>query len=428
MSVSKFKMKQADTADAQADAQGRRGLVDHAVSRREDLIKAGMTSENLGRSRAALWVSLLCMASFAGWASWAEIDQVTRGTASVIASSKTQVIQSVEGGVVAALLVKEGDEVSKGQVLARLDTTKSQASLQEVESKRASLGASIARLRAEVLGTELVMPRNLLVSHPAICAAQVALYQRRIAALNEELKGMRGLLSVAREELLINEKLLERGDVPIGEVLKLRRSVMELEANIANRSNKYFQESQQELAKAEEELASASQIATQRSDTLKNTELLAPVNGVVKNVRVTTLGGVLRPGEEMMQIVPAEDSLIVEAKIKPADIAFVRAGAPASIKIDAYDYSKYGALNGEVVYISADTLQDEQRAQPGQEPTFYRVHVRTKGRVFQKRPDEQLEIIPGMTATIEVRTGTNTVMNYLLKPLKKTLSESMTER
>ena len=155
----------------------------------------------------------------------------------------------------------------------------------------------------------------------------------------------------------------------------------------------------------------------------------APVNGTVKNVRVTTRGGVLRPGDELMQIVPVDDALIVEAKVKPADVAFLRPGQDVSVKIDSYDYTIYGTLTGKLAYISADTINEETRANnPEQPQSYYRVQVRTESPRFNRRPKENLQLQPGMTATIEIKTGRNTILNYLLKPIIKTLNESMGER
>jgi len=206
--------------------------------------------------------------------------------------------------------------------------------------------------------------------------------------------------------------------------------VADLQGQITNRRNKYFQESQEELVKSEEELASAQQTLTQRREQLGYTEVRAPMDGVVRNVRLTTRGGVARPGEEIMQIVPVDDDLLFEAKVRPSDIAFIKPGLPSTVKLDAYDYTIYGALSGEVTYISADTLNEEAKA--GDQP-YYRVHVKTRGRDLPgakegRRTGERIEITPGMTATIEIKTGSNTVLRYITKPVTKTLAQSLGER
>lgn len=233
------------------------------------------------------------------------------------------------------------------------------------------------------------------------------------------------MLVYAQKELDITQPLLKSGDVSQTDVLRLQRQVADLKAQIGNKRNKYLQDTQAELAKAEEDLAGVSQNLAQRKAALEQTSLNAPLKGVVKNVRVTTIGGVLRPGDEVMQIVPLEDDLVIEARVKPADIAFLKPGLPASVKIDAYDYTIYGDLNGKLTYISADTLSEGLRQ--GEEP-YYRVQVRTEGRRFSARPDAEIGILPGMTATVEIKTGQRTVLQYLTKPISKTLSESLGER
>ncbi|MCE1180953.1 MAG: HlyD family type I secretion periplasmic adaptor subunit, partial [Rhodocyclales bacterium] len=197
------------------------------------------------------------------------------------------------------------------------------------------------------------------------------------------------------------------------------------QGQITNRRNKYLQDTQSELVKAQEDLDGVLQVVTQRKEMLDFTEIRAPMDGVVRNVRLTTLGGVAKPGEEIMQIVPLDDDLIIEAKVRPADIAFVKPGLPAKVKLDAYDYTVYGALDGNVSYISADTITEEMR---GAEQAFYRVQVKISGSQLHSRSGEKIEIQPGMTATAEIKTGQNTVLRYLTKPVTKTLSESMGER
>jgi adhesin transport system membrane fusion protein len=233
-------------------------------------------------------------------------------------------------------------------------------------------------------------------------------------------------LELVKTELDINLPLLQGGDVSKAEVLKLQRQVAEIQGLITNRKNKYRQDSQTDLSKALEELAGIEQIMAQRKDQLKHTVVASPMDGVVRNIRITTRGGVARPGEEIMQIVPIEDDLLIEAKVKPADIAFVKPGLPTTIKLDAYDYTIYGSLQGTVSYISADTMSDESRAM--NEPAYYRVQVKTKASDIARHAPKRIEILPGMTASVEIRTGSNTVWKYLTKPITKTMTESLGER
>ena len=293
-----------------------------------------------------------------------------------------------------------------------------------MRAKSAGLTATVARLRAEVFGGEPEFP-GMLGSYPQFRENQLVLFRKRKAAIDEEVSALQTLLGLARRELEMTEPLLKTGDVSRTEVLRLERQVAEIGSQITNKRNRYFQDAQAELSKALEDLAAVEQTMAQRITQVDQTELRAPLHGVVKNVRITTRGGVIRPGEEVMQIVPLEDDLLVEARVMPADIAFIKPGLSATVKIDAYDYTIYGDLPGKLVYISPDTLTEDLRQ--GEQP-YYRVRVRTEGRRFSGRPNDDLEIQPGMTATVEIRTGTNTVLKYLTKPVVKTLSEALRER
>ncbi len=371
-----------------------------------------------------LWVtSALLIVGFV-WASQSEIEQVTRATGQVVASSRTQVIQSLDGGVLETLFVKEGDEVTKGEVLAKLDTTKLVAFYRDSESKVAALKAASARLTAEIEGTEIRFGPEVN-DYPQFRASQSLLLAKRRAAIEDDIASLTAMKALAIKELQMTEPLLKTGDVSRVDVLKLERTVADLQAQITNKRNKYLQDTQAEFSKVSEDLASAEQTLLQRKDQLVHAEIRSPSNGVVKNVRITTLGGVLKPSEELMQIVPVEDALLIEVKAKPTDIAFIKPGLPANVKIDAYDYSIYGTLSGHVTYISPDTLSEDLRQ--GEQP-YYRVQIKTDGKRFKGRPEEKLEIQPGMTAVGEVITGRSTVLRYLVKPLVKTLNESMVER
>lgn len=376
------------------------------------------------RPHLVLWVALLALIVFTGWAAMADIDQVTRAPGQVIASSRTQIIQSSDGGVVEELLVKEGDQVSKGQLLVKLDTTKAEAAYLEIRAKATALRAAKARMDAEILGGAPVFPKEV-AEYPQFRDNQLLLLRKRRQAIEGELSALDTILALAKRELEMNQPLLATGDISLAEVLKVQRQVADLQAQIVNKRNKYIQDLQAELSKVEEDLASAEQTLAQRKDLLDRTQLVSPVSGVVKNVRITTLGGVVRASEEVMQIVPLEDDLIVEAKVRPADIAFIKPGLQANAKIDAYDYTIYGSLAGRVTYISADTLTEDLKQN---EQAYYRVQVRTSGKRFSGRPDQQLEIQPGMTATVEIKTGSNTILRYMIKPLIKTMNESLGER
>jgi adhesin transport system membrane fusion protein len=374
--------------------------------------------------RLSIWISLLALGLFIAWASYAEIDQITRGQGQIIASSRTQIIQAPDGGVLEELLVREGDAVQRGTLLATLERTKAEAAYRETQAKVGALSATVARVQAEIFGGAPKFGPEAR-EFQEFRQNQLDLLRKRRDAINQELQAMERMRALSKTELSMTEPLLATGDVSMAEVLRLQRQVADVEGQMTNRRNKYLQECQMELNKAEEELAGAVQMLVQRRDQLANTELKAPVNGTVKNVRVTTRGGVLRPGDELMQIVPVDDTLVVEAKVKPSDVAFLKPGLDVAVKIDAYDYTVYGSLNGKLTYLSADTLSEDLKQ--GDQP-YYRVQVVTESARFSGRMSEDIILQPGMTATIEVKTGQNTVLNYLLKPVVKTMSESLGER
>ncbi len=383
-----------------------------------------ITQTETGTGRVLIWGSVLAIAGFLLWADWAELDQITRANGQVIASSRNQVIQVSEGGVLVELPVREGAEVKRGQLLARFDQTKAEASYLESASKAAALRASVARLNAEVFGGEPKFPPEL-AKYPEFRVSQLALFNKRQGAVHDEVAALGKARVLVEAELDMNLPLLKTGDVSRAEILKLQRQVVDIQGQITNRRNKYLQDSQAELGKAQEDLAGVLQIVVQRKEQLGFTEVRSPMDGIVRSVRLTTLGGVAKPGEEIMQIVPVDDDLIIEVKVKPADIAFIKPGLPATVKLDAYDYSIYGTLDGTVSYISADTLNEDVR---NNEQPYYRVQIKTSERNLVGRNNERIEIQPGMTATVEIKTGKKTVLRYLTKPITKTLSESMGER
>ena len=380
--------------------------------------------QGFARPRSVLWVTTLVLAVFVGWAWFAEIDEVTRASGTVIASSRTQIIQSQDGGRLEALYVAEGDQVEAGQLLARIDRVRAEAAYRETRAKVASLQANVARLQAELFQREPAFP-ELALEYPEFIENQSDLLRVRRSAIEEEISALEDIRALVRQELAMNEPLVASGDVSRTELLRLQRQEAEFTSQISNTRNEYVQTLQTELSQTQEELEVTEQMLVQRQNVLDQTELYAPLRGLVKNLAITTVGGVIRPGDEVMRIVPIDDKLLIEAKVSPRDIGFLRPGMSASVKIDAYDSSIYGDLPGELVFISADTIDTNLRQ--GEQP-YYRARVQTSSRQFSGRPDAELDIQPGMTATVEIKTGQRTVMQYLTKPITKTLDESLGER
>lgn len=385
---------------------------------------ARRSADSEHRINLTLWFTILALVVFFIWANYSELDTITRGQGAVIANSKTQSIQSFDGGVIENIHVKEGDTVQKNQILVTLEKTKIEAAFKEQRSKVAALRAAKARLNAEIFGGEPKFNDDIK-DYPQFRINQLKLLERKRSMIKEQIDALELSLRIVKKQLQMTKALVPSGDVSLMEALKLQNQVSDMSAQIENTKNKYFQDTQTELNKVEEDLSASLQTLALRQDQLDHVVLRSPTNGIVKNIRITTLGGVVKPSEEVMQIVPAEDDLVIEAKIKPSDIAFLRKGQAANIKIDAYDYSIYGSLEGRLIYISPDTLTEEAKQN---EPSYYRIKVQTQGRQFSGRPQEKIEIQTGMTAIVEIKTGKNNVLKYLFKPLIKTIDSSLTER
>lgn len=372
-----------------------------------------------------LWGILLGLIAFVVWGSIYRIDQTARATGEVIARSGVQIIQAVDGGVLSSLRVTEGDRVEPGQVLASLDQTRFGASVKEIEARLASLKAKATRLRAEVTGTETLEFANELSRFTEVLGVERALFTQRRTGLAEELRTLGVAAELAREELDLVKNLSRSGDVNRSEIIRTEQAVNNAEARIIVRRNEFFEESSTELTRVEDAIAQNEQILKQREEQLDASVFKALVPGIVKNIRVTTIGGVLRSGEELMEIIPTGDELIVETKVRPSDIAQVRTGLQATLRFDPFDYTIFGPVIGEVVYVSADTLKEDSAR--GEE-IYYLVHVATTTQPVTTTTGRELDILPGMTAQVDIRTGDRTVMEYLLKPVRKTLSESLGER
>lgn len=356
------------------------------------------------------------------WAWFGVLDEVSTGTGKVIPSSREQVLQSLEGGILTELYVHEGDQVQAGEVVARLDPTRSQSSVGESAARYRAALAAASRLRAEVNDTRLTFPDELS-GWPDLIAAETRLYNTKRAQLNDATKQFNASLALANRELAITQRLAKSGAASNVEVLRLQREKSDLELKLTDMRSQYYVQAREELAKASAEADSLAEVIKGREDTVTRLTIRAPMRGIVKNIKVSTVGGVVPPNGELMNIVPLNDRLLVEARLSPRDIAFIHPGQRAVVKISAYDYAIYGGLNGAVESISPDTIQDEVKP----EIYYYRVFIRTDNDYVQNKAGRRFSITPGMVSTVDIKTGEKTVMDYLVKPFNKA-EEAMRER
>lgn len=351
------------------------------------------------------------------WAAKTKIEEVTSGDATIIPASRDQVIQSLEPGIIAEMLVREGDTVKKGQVLVKLDPTRANATYNEGTARIHTLKGQAARLRAEALGTNLVFPAEIK-ANTEIIKTETQYYQARKHALEESVAALKQTISLGQRELDLVSPMVAKGLVAETEELRLKKQINEAQLQIIERKNKLRADASAELSKVEAELASISETIVAKKDQLERTEIRSPVNGVIKSIRINTLDGVVQAGAEILQITPLEDNLLVEVKIKPRDVAFLISGQPAKVKLTAYDYNIYGGLEGKLTNISSNAIKVEGQRNLGDEDTYYQVIVKTDESTLRYHGKE-LKIIPGMKATVDIKTGEKTVLNYILKPLLK---------
>ncbi|WP_375248644.1 HlyD family type I secretion periplasmic adaptor subunit [Sphingomonas sp.] len=373
-------------------------------------------------ARRMIWLLSGLIAIALAWAWFASLDEVATGTGRVVPTSREQVLQSLEGGILAKMLVRQDDIVRPGQILAQLDPTQAGSTVEESAAKYRAALASEARLRAEANGTPLTFPAEL-DRYPDLVAAERRLYETRRRSLQASLGLTNEALDLVGKELRIGESLIAVGAASNVEVLRLRRQRADLELKKADLRSQYMVEARQDLAKANEQVEALAPVIRGRSDTLQRLTLRSPVRGVVKNIEVSTIGGVVPPNGKVIEIVPLDDRLLIEARIAPRDIAFIHPGQHATVKVSAYDYAIYGGLDGRVTSISPDTIRDEVKP----ELLYYRVFVRTTADALTNKAGRRFPITPGMVATVDIHTGSKTVLQYLLKPLNRA-QEALRER
>ncbi|KAA1051751.1 MULTISPECIES: HlyD family type I secretion periplasmic adaptor subunit [Pseudocitrobacter] len=356
------------------------------------------------------------------WAWFGTLDEVSTGTGKVVPSSREQVLQSLDGGILAELSVREGDKVQAGQIVARMDPTRSESNVGESAARyRASLASSV-RLYAEVNDQPLVFPDSLK-AWPDLLASETRLYRSRRAQLADSEAEIKDAMVSVNKELAITQRLEKSGAASHVEVLRLQRQRSDLSLKLTDLRSQYYVQAREALSKANAEVDMLLAIIKGREDSVTRLTIRSPVRGIVKNIQVTTLNGVIPPNGDLMEIVPVDDRLLIEARLSPRDIAFIHPGQRALVKITAYDYAIYGGLEGEVETISPDTIQD--KAKP--EVFYYRVFIRTHQDYLVNKVGHHFSIVPGMIATVDIKTGEKTILDYLIKPFNRA-KEALRER
>jgi adhesin transport system membrane fusion protein len=428
-----------------------------------DISGAELVDRN-GTHWKLLMVIIGGIAAFMTWAYFYEIEEVTRGLGRVIPSSQVQVVQSFEGGIVRSINIVEGDTVEAGQVLMQLDDTRSSSQQGELREQQSALQAEKARLEAEAgMARELIFPDGLMDTNPLATLAETEVFMSRLQQLDqelivldnrllqrraelEELAGLRDKIAFTLEpldaEIALSEDLFQRGAIPQIELLRLksrraelagdliiagssepriRASIREAESQIQAARASYVSSARERLARLQVELAVVLETLRAADARVTRTAVRAPTRGTVNTINVATIGAVVQPGAPLVEIVPIDDRLLIEVDIRPQDVAFIRPGEHASVKITAYDYLIYGSLDGKVTRIGADTIENTNGEQ------FFRIVIETD-RAHLGTDENRLEIIPGMVASVDIQTGRKSVMSSLGKPVLRASSEALRER
>lgn len=426
-------------------------------------VQGALVEDSTGLTRLTVWLTALFLLTALVWAHFAVLDEVTTGEGKAIPSSKVQTIQNLEGGIVAEIFVREGQVVDKGDPLLRLDDTRFVSNMSESEADRLALLARVERLSAEGEGRPLQLPEEIAKVAPGLAADEEALYRSRqqglsseVSILQEQLRQKtqelaefrakaqqyRSSLGLIQSELNMSEPLVASGAISQVEVLRLRRSavetrgslnatnlaipraesgVKEVERKIEEARLTFRTNALKELNEVRTELSKITASSRAIEDRVSRTGVVSPVRGIVKQLKVNTIGGVVQPGSDLLEIVPLEDSLLIEARIRPQDVAFLHPGQQAMVKFTAYDYTIYGGLKAKLEMIGADTITDEEGK------SFYLIQLRTD-KSHLGSVDKPLLIIPGMVANVDIITGQKSVLDYLLKPVLKARAEALRER
>lgn len=434
----------------------------------KDLKYMGSLSEAVLQKSSAsfkivLWLFLIFIAWALYWANNAKVDELARGDGRVIPSKKVQIIQNLEGGIISEILVEEGEAVEKGQIIVKIDDTKFASSYKENHLRALELTAKLIRLKAESEGIDFNITKDYKDEMAKLIAHEKSLYwtnksqlKQQISILQEQVNQRTHELAEAiakkeqlqdsyyliNEEVKITKPLYINGVVSKVEFLQISRqassingdlraaelsipriksTILEAKNKINEAKLKFQNEAKEELNKVSAEISRISESEGALKDQVKRTSVRSPVNGIVKKLLVTTIGGVLQPGMDIVEIVPIQDTLLIQTKLKPSDIAYLYPGQKAIVKFTAYDFSIYGGLEGKVTHISADTIIDDEG------DSFYEVLIKTD-QTYLERHDQRFDILVGMVANVDIITGKKTVMDYILKPIIKARQNALTER
>ncbi len=426
-------------------------------------LSAAVAEQTPKKMRWVLYFWVIAVTFFILWASLTQIDEITRGDGEVVPSGENQMVQNLEGGIVKEILVKVGDSVTKGQPLLKIDNQKSEAQRDSTHIKALELEAKMIRLAAEAEGKEFKVGPEIKKSMPLLIANERSLHHSRQRQFNAKIRSLQDqkkqkeqelkenkqkMIHLKRTESLIDEEVrmmkpmvaqgvkskvafmkLQREQSKVAEDLssaknaipRIEAAISEAENNIEEAESEFQNEAKKELNEVTAEAMRIKESSEALGDQIDRTLVRSPINGVIQKLYIHTVGGVIKPGEDLIEIVPTDDALWLEVKIKPSDIAFVYPGQKTVVKFSAYDFAIYGSLNGEVVHISADTVKDQK------ENAFYTIHIKTEKNYLGSK-EKPLKIIPGMTVNVDIMTGKKSVMDYILKPILRAKQYTFTER
>lgn len=376
-----------------------------------------------GWARWGLWMVLMVLISFLTWAALFNLDEVTTGSGKVVPTSREQIIQSLEPGVITEILVKEGEIVQQDQALFRIDDVRLGSNVQETKARIHAMQATAIRLRNESSGRKQLSTSEFKGISKELIDNEINTFNAKKRSLDASLSTLFQAYKLNQEELKITEPLAAKGLVSDIEVLKIQRTLEDIKGKINEINEKYKSDSTSELARIEGELGSHQATLIGKNDALKRTVIKAPKKGIVKNIRISTIGAVVQTGQDLLEIVPVEESLFIETRIRPTDIAFLRPGLKATVKLTAYDSGIYGWLDAELIQISPDTLRDDIK----RDEIFYRAVVKTNTSTLKTPKGDLLPIIPGMQAQVDIKTGQKSVLSYIFKPIFR-IREAFRER